>query len=67
MHDRTGLLCPPRALCRAERHLVTLAATETVGTFTVRYLNRLADALFVMARYENAKKGVADVLWESRA
>lgn len=57
-----------RTVCRrAERHLVTLAATETVGTFAVRYLNRLSDALFVMARYENAKKGVADVLWDSRA
>ena len=57
-----------RTVCRrAERHLVTVAATETVGTFTVRYLNRLSDALFVMARYENVSKGVADVLWDSRA
>lgn len=57
-----------RTVCRrAERYLVTLAATEAVGSFTVRYLNRLSDALFVMARYENAKKGVADVLWDSRA
>lgn len=57
-----------RTVCRrAERYLVTLAVNEPVGTFTVRYLNRLSDALFVMARYENAKKGVADVLWDSRA
>ncbi|HEY7574970.1 MAG TPA: ATP:cob(I)alamin adenosyltransferase, partial [Thermoanaerobaculia bacterium] len=32
-----------------------------------RYLNRLSDALFVAARYENMKKGVPDVLWNSRA
>jgi len=57
-----------RTVCRrAERYLVTLAVNEPVGTFTVRYLNRLSDALFVMARYENARKGVADVLWDSRA
>lgn len=57
-----------RTVCRrAERHLVALAAAEAVGDFTVRYLNRLSDALFVMARYENVKKGVADVLWDSRA
>jgi cob(I)alamin adenosyltransferase len=57
-----------RTVCRrAERDLVTLAATETVGRFTVRYLNRLSDALFVMARYENLDKGVQDVLWDSRA
>jgi len=57
-----------RTVCRrAERDLVTLAATDTVGRFTLRYLNRLSDALFVMARYENSKKGVEDVLWNSRA
>jgi len=57
-----------RTVCRrAERHLVTLAAAESVGSWTVRYLNRLADALFVMARYENVKKGMADMLWNSRA
>jgi cob(I)alamin adenosyltransferase len=33
----------------------------------VTYLNRLSDALFVMARYENHRRGVPDVLWDSRA
>jgi cob(I)alamin adenosyltransferase len=33
----------------------------------VVYLNRLSDALFVMARWENFRKGVPDVLWDSRA
>lgn len=57
-----------RTICRrAERELVTLAGLEDVGRFTVRYLNRLSDALFVMARYENHEKGVEDVLWDSRA
>jgi len=57
-----------RTVCRrAERDLVTLAAQEPVGAYTVRYLNRLSDALFVMSRYENAKKGTKDVLWDSRA
>jgi cob(I)alamin adenosyltransferase len=56
-----------RAVCRrAERRLVTLARAEPVGPFTVRYLNRLSDALFVAARYENAKRGVAEPLWDSR-
>jgi cob(I)alamin adenosyltransferase len=57
-----------RTVCRrAERDLVTLAAVEAVGPFTLRYLNRLSDSLFVMARYENCRKGVADVTWDSRA
>lgn len=57
-----------RTICRrAERRLVTLAATEAVGAPALTYVNRLSDALFVMARYENRMRGEADVLWDSRA
>ncbi|MCY3927251.1 MAG: cob(I)yrinic acid a,c-diamide adenosyltransferase [Acidobacteria bacterium] len=57
-----------RTICRrAERRLVTLAATEAVGAPALTYVNRLSDALFVMARYENKVRGEADVLWDSRA
>ena len=57
-----------RTVCRrAERLVVTLSRHESVGAWTVRYLNRLSDALFVMARYENKRRGVPDVLWDSRA
>ena len=57
-----------RTVCRrAERWLVTLARAEAVGEHTLAYLNRLSDLLFVAARWENWKKGVADVLWDSRA
>jgi cob(I)alamin adenosyltransferase len=56
-----------RAVCRrAERTLVTLATAEPVGEWTLRYLNRLSDALFVMARFENHRKGHAEALWDSR-
>ncbi|HVS01262.1 MAG TPA: cob(I)yrinic acid a,c-diamide adenosyltransferase [Thermoanaerobaculia bacterium] len=57
-----------RTVCRrAERLAVALARAEPVGEQVVPYLNRLSDALFVMARYENRQRGVADVLWDSRA
>jgi len=57
-----------RTVCRrAERLLVALGRVEAIGAFTVRYINRLSDALFVMARYENRKRNVPDVLWDSRA
>ncbi len=57
-----------RTVCRrAERRLVTLAAEEPIGSQTLVYLNRLSDALFVMARYENHQRGIADPLWDSRA
>ncbi len=43
------------------------AARSRSAPHTVRYLNRLSDALFVMARHENQRRGVPDVLWNSRA
>ncbi len=56
-----------RTVCRrAERLLVALGRAESVGEHAVRYANRLSDALFVLARYENRKRGVPDVLWDSR-
>ena len=57
-----------RTVCRrAERLVVALAREEPVGELTVKYLNRLSDALFVMARYENRARGEEDVIWDSRA
>ncbi len=57
-----------RAVCRrAERRVVSLAREEPVGPFVVTYLNRLSDALFVAARYENKQKGSPDIVWDSRA
>lgn len=57
-----------RTVCRrAERICVALAREEAVGEHVVRYLNRLSDALFALARLENLRRGVPDVLWNSRA
>lgn len=57
-----------RTVCRrAERRVIALSRVEAVGPKTIVYLNRLSDALFVMARFENARRGVPDVLWDSRA
>ncbi|HEV7503646.1 MAG TPA: cob(I)yrinic acid a,c-diamide adenosyltransferase [Thermoanaerobaculia bacterium] len=57
-----------RTVCRrAEREVIHLSRQEPIGPWVVRYLNRLSDALFVMARYENLKRGEQDVLWDSRA
>ncbi len=47
---------------RAERLVVELMAEETVNEAALRYLNRLSDHLFVLARHEN-DRGAADVLW----
>ena len=52
---------------RAERRLVQLAAAETIRDEVLRYVNRLSDLLFVMARAVNKANRVADVTWEQRA
>jgi len=53
-----------RTVCRrAERRVTALAAHEAVETRLVRWLNRLADLLFVMARWVNAREGRAETTW----
>lgn len=49
---------------RAERRTVTLARQAPVNPEILRYLNRLSDCLFVLARLLNHRTGVADVLWK---
>ncbi|MGQ0571318.1 MAG: cob(I)yrinic acid a,c-diamide adenosyltransferase [Armatimonadota bacterium] len=51
---------------RAERRTVTLARSSQVNPEILRYLNRLSDCLFVLARVLNHRAGVADVPWEGR-
>jgi cob(I)alamin adenosyltransferase len=54
-----------RTICRrAEREATTLGREEDIGSTVLPYLNRLSDALFVMARYENHERGVAEPLWK---
>ncbi|OQS48137.1 ATP:cob(I)alamin adenosyltransferase [Chromobacterium violaceum] len=56
-----------RSVCRrAERAVVALAREENVSPALRRYLNRLSDFLFVLARYLNREGGVPDVLWRAR-
>lgn len=53
-----------RTVCRrAEREAITLGHEEPVGELVIPYLNRLSDALFVMARFENHERGVDEPLW----
>ena len=55
-----------RTVCRrAERRLVSLAASTAVEPRLIHYLNRLADLLFVMARWCNQRAGVAEVEWRA--
>lgn len=49
---------------RAERRVVTLARGEPVRPEVLRYLNRLSDLLFVLARAANHRAGRPDVAWK---
>ena len=51
---------------RAERAVVALAGTEAINPAIIRYLNRLSDHLFVLARRLNGQ-GAGDVLWQPGA
>jgi cob(I)alamin adenosyltransferase len=54
-----------RTVCRrAERALVHLAGDSVVGEPARRYVNRLSDLLFVLARTLNRAAGEHDVLWQ---
>lgn len=55
-----------RTICRrAERRVIALGHQEHMGDLPVRYLNRLSDWLFVLARTANARAGVPDRPWIS--
>ncbi|MFP4561647.1 MAG: cob(I)yrinic acid a,c-diamide adenosyltransferase [Thiohalorhabdus sp.] len=54
-----------RAVCRrAERTVYALSREETVSAVTLRYLNRLSDLLFVLARLLNRRGGAPETLWD---
>ena len=53
-----------RTICRrAEREAVTLARHDAVRPEAVRYLNRLSDLLFVLARVLSRASGHGETLW----
>jgi cob(I)alamin adenosyltransferase len=56
-----------RTVCRrAERRVITLQRHEAVNGESVRYLNRLSDLLFVVARVLCRAGGGSEVIWKPR-
>jgi cob(I)alamin adenosyltransferase len=59
------LLHQARTICRrAERVCVRLSRDEPVDPVIVKFLNRLGDALFVLARWAATTQGEREVLWQ---
>jgi cob(I)alamin adenosyltransferase len=53
-----------RTVCRrAERRIVHLAHNEELPALVVKYLNRLSDLLFMLARVANKRAGAGEVTW----
>jgi cob(I)alamin adenosyltransferase len=56
-----------RTVCRrAERLAIRLSETEAVPEIVVRYLNRLSDLLFMLARWNGQRLNVEEVPWKPR-
>ena len=54
-----------RAICRrAERDLLRLSRVEPVNSASIRYLNRLSDLLFVLARVLARRDGGSETTWQ---
>ena len=54
-----------RSVCRrAERSLWQLSQHESVNSHSLRYLNRLSDVLFVIARVLARQDGACEVTWK---
>lgn len=53
-----------RTICRrAERRVISMSETAAVNSHSIRYLNRLSDLLFVLARTINLRSGHRETLW----
>ena len=56
-----------RCVCRrAERNVITLNEYENISGMVIKYLNRLSDYLFVLARRISKDAGVAEIIWTAR-
>jgi cob(I)alamin adenosyltransferase len=61
----SSLLHQARTICRrAERLCVRLGKEEPLDPALVRFLNRLSDTLFVLARWMLQQEGRAEILWQ---
>jgi len=66
-HTRISYCHIARTVCRrAERLVVELGSTENVSDLVVRYLNRLSDYLFVLARKTALELGADELPWRPR-
>ena len=66
-HKKTSICHIARTVCRrAERNLVELMQHDSCDEINIKYLNRLSDYLFILARYNLAINDISEILWEKK-
>lgn len=66
-HPATAHAHVCRTVCRrAERRCTALHELQPLDELAVRYLNRLSDYFFTLARYIARKNGATEVIWRPR-
>ena len=62
-----AILHMARSVCRrAEREIVALSRNATIREIVLKFVNRVGDLLFVLARTANAEAGQPDVPWDKK-
>jgi cob(I)alamin adenosyltransferase len=65
-HPSVSFCHVARTVCRrAERYVVSLSQQENVDALVIKYLNRLSDYLFVLARTMGSDLGIEETPWKS--
>jgi cob(I)alamin adenosyltransferase len=49
---------------KAERLIVELADQEQIDSSLIKYINRLSDLFFTLARYANFTQNIEEEIWE---
>jgi cob(I)alamin adenosyltransferase len=66
-HQAVSFCHVARTVCRrAERLVIGLAQEEPVDEIVIKYLNRLSDFLFVLARSMSKELGAEEILWHPK-
>ncbi len=56
-----------RSICRrVERQAVALSQKQTVDPVIIKYLNRLSDLFFQLARFINKQENIEEVVWQGK-
>lgn len=66
-HEIASLVHVSRSITRrAETFVTSLSEKEKINQNCLKYLNRLSDFLFVIARTINNRKNIKDVIWNPK-